>query len=172
MTSSGNVVSRLSDFRTRSSFSLVLPIPLARALKPLPWFGPKAIPRVCSSVSASCPTVSTPLARSRSNVLGPTPGRSEAGFSPTVSSQLSWSRTKKPSGLSRSDAIFAISLLGASPIEQTRYVASLIRRLISWARDWGTGEPERSTYASSRPTTSTSSLNSCSVSMTFTEPRL
>jgi hypothetical protein len=47
--------------------------------------------------------------------------------------------------LSRSEAIFAINLFGASPIEQTRRVASFTRRFISIARAWGTGEPERST---------------------------
>jgi hypothetical protein len=56
-------------------------------------------------------------------------------------------------------------------MEQTSRVASVIRCLISRARDWGTGEPDRSTYASSSPTTSTASLNACSVSITFAEPR-
>ena len=130
----------LADPLHRSAASL--PTPLARARRPRPWFGPKARSEGLLVGRRPAPPPSrTPMPCSRSKVRAPTPGSSEAGCRRPPASQLSWSRTKKPSGLSRSEAIFAISLLGARPIEQTSQVASLIRRLISWARDWGTGEP-------------------------------
>ena len=85
-----------------------------------------------------------PARRSRSNVFGPTPGISDAGRSPTASSICSGVSTQNPSGLSRSDAIFASSLFGARPIEHTSPVSSLMRCFTRRHSLFGKSESPRS----------------------------
>ena len=64
------------------------------------------------SAAASSATVVMPASSSRSSVFGPTPGMIRAGFVPDRRRGTSRGSTHMPSGLSRSEAIFAISRFG------------------------------------------------------------
>ena len=77
--------------------------------------------------------VLTPTASSSSPFLRPSPGSRLMESGASVSTTRSGATTVSPSGLSRSDAIFATSLFGATPTEALRPVRSRIKCLISRA---------------------------------------
>ncbi len=97
------------------------------------------------SAAASSATVLIPALASRSSVFGPTPGMIRAGLSPITSRKRSRGSTHMPSGLSRSEAIFAISRFGPIPTEQVSRVRSRTRSFSARARVLGAGESLRST---------------------------
>jgi len=90
-------------------------------------------PPPTATMEASSPMLRMPMASSRAAALGPMPlmrragsGQMRAGISACVS-------TVRPSGFSSSEHNFESSLLGVTPIEQVRPVASWTRDLIACA---------------------------------------
>ena len=99
---------------------------------------------------------------------GAADGRRKAASSPGLTST-------SPSGFSRSEAIFATNLFGATPADAVSPTSSriraLIRRAISTPVPWRAREPVTSRNASSRDRGSTSGVKSARIAMIRSDSR-
>ena len=95
----------------------------------------------------------TPAARSRFAVTGPTPQSASTGSFRRKASTRSVGMTVRPSGLSQSEAIFARNLLGAAPADTVSPTSSRIHCFRRRATVVASGSPQAfrvtSRYASS-----------------------
>ncbi len=113
-----------------------------------------------------------PSFSSRSTVFGPIPGTTPGGPAPKRASASSRETTTIPFGLPSSLVILASSRDSEMPTEQVSSVRSRISALIRRIVAFGEKIPVRSRYASSSPTTSTTSTFSRSTSITTAEVSL
>ncbi len=125
------VCSALKDLGSRSSSTGASSRPVAMAQSQTPPL-PKAAVSSPGDRCARSPTVSTPSSARTFWVLGPTPGIFPTGRGARKASASSGRITVIPSGFSMSEAILAMDLLGAIPMEQvrptSRRTAFLMRR--------------------------------------------
>ena len=119
--------------------------------------------------------VATPSPCSSFAVALPTPHNRSIGSGARNSGSRPGSTTTSPSGLSRSEATFAMNLLAARPAEAVRPVSRLMRALIARTASYGgphsVSVPVRSMKASSTETGSTSGENSPRIAMTSADTR-
>ena len=131
-TSLAKVVSEDMDLVARSvcTSSSSRPMALSRTLAAR-W--PNILANHSSGCSANWPMVSMPSRCSRSAVLGPMPhSLFAAKGAKNAASSPGWTTTR-PSGLSRSEPIFATVLQVPTPTDRTSPVSSKTRRLRSRA---------------------------------------
>ena len=116
----------------------------------------------CSGKRARSPTVAMPSARSACSVTRPTPQRRETGSGARNSAVVPGGTQTRPSGLPRSEAIFAAILQSAIPAETTSPVPARTSRFTAAAMASGAPCSARlavtSRKASSRESGSTSGV--------------
>ncbi len=128
-----NVVSWLIDFARSGSSTGSGSIPCARSTS-VPPCCPRRRTSVRRSIRWRSPIVVTPCSRNAAAVCGPTPHRREIGSGSRNAASPPGGTTTSPSGLRRSDAIFATSFVVETPTDavssSSSWIASLIRRAI------------------------------------------
>src|SRR5438445_2274752 len=132
VTSRSNVRSTLIDFGSGRSSTGISSIPRAIPQSQTAFF-PNRSWRSFPGYFASSPIVLIPIASRTAVVFGPTPLIFETGRGARNSGPLSGVKTVRPSGLFRSEAIFAALLFGAIPIEHPSPSRSMTAFLISFA---------------------------------------
>jgi hypothetical protein len=116
--SRSNVVSLERDLAGPDSASTTSePWKCARACRSRPWRVPKRCARTSGSACCSEPIVLSPIAASRSAVLGPIPGMIRSDAPARRRHASSRPMATNPCGFSRSEAILAMSRFGPTPTD-------------------------------------------------------
>ena len=168
--STSNVCSWLIDLAASASACTgSSSIPRARPCSVAPCFPNRRTSRSTGS-AASSPSVPTPYSRSAAAIWGPTPHSRPIASGARKAASSPGGTTTSPSGLRRSDAIFATSFVLATPTDAvscvSSWIASLIRRAAAAPGPHSASVPVRSRNASSMETGSTSGVNRRRIAMT------
>ena len=119
------VVSFETDFASRSATTGLGSMPFAKFITIMVWL-PRTVEILSTFPFARSAQVKTPILFSRITADLPIPYKTDIGCEASHASASAEPMTKKPSGLSRSDAIFAKDLVLLKPIETVIPISRLI----------------------------------------------
>ena len=155
--STSNVCSWLTDFASASPVTGDGSTPRARSTSVAPCL-PRRRTRSRGSIAARSPIVRTPYSASAARVWAPTPHNRAIGSGARNAASSPGATATSPSGLRRSEAIFATSFVVATPTDAVSPTSERTAALIAPAI--ATGDPN----SASDPATSrnASSIETCS----------